>query len=253
METPSRLYELDPCAPRIIVVGDLHGTFVACKSAVKYWRAQTDAFIIFLGDYADRGSGGAEIIEFLASLSREKRVVVLKGNHEDYSSSGEPLFYPADFVEEIRAKKGDWPDYFRSILQPFIARTYLAALLPGSFLFAHGGVSSQINGIEALRHPSRRQEEDLLWSDPGDEMGERPNSRGKGVEFGPDITRSVLEKIGVRQLIRSHQPYLASGGPHYSHSRSVVTLSSTDVYGGKPFFLELENRKEGFLSTVHFV
>ncbi len=253
MEAPSRLYELDPSVPQIIVVGDLHGTFAACRSAVDYWRAQKEAFIIFLGDYADRGPGGAEIIDSLRDLSQENRVVVLKGNHEDYSASGEPLFYPADFVQEIRETKGDWPGYFRAVLQPFIARTYLAALLPGAFLFVHGGVSSQISGIEALRYPSSRQEEDVLWSDPSDEPGEHPSSRGKGVEFGPDITRSALEKVGVRQLIRSHQPYLASGGPHFSHFRSVVTLSSTDVFGGKPFFLELENRKEGFRSSVHFV
>jgi serine/threonine-protein phosphatase 5 len=248
----SRLYEFHRNTRRIIVVGDLHGSLPACEAAIRYWRAQNESFLIFLGDYADRGPGGAEIIASLGPLAAEPRVVLLKGNHEDYSPAGEPLFQPADFVEEVEAKRGDWPDYFQRIFQPFLAKLHLAALLPGEFLFVHGGVSSRITSVESLRHPSSAQEEDLLWSDPIDGPGERPSSRGKGVEFGPDITRSVLAGIGIRQIIRSHQPYLAPDGPHYSHDRSVITLSSTGVYGGRPFFLDLENRGDGFRSEVHF-
>jgi hypothetical protein len=46
---------------------------------------------VFLGDYADRGISGTEVLEGVSRLLDRNRenVVLLKGNHEDYTENGE--------------------------------------------------------------------------------------------------------------------------------------------------------------------
>jgi hypothetical protein len=120
-------------------------------------------------------------------------------------------------------------------------------------LFVHGGVSSRVQSIQDLKHPSALVEEDILWSDPADIAGERPDPRGNGVEFGPDVSRAVVGRLGIRHIVRGHQPGLAKEGPFYSHNRNVITISGTDYYGGRPFFLEIENLEGGLNFDTHFV
>ena len=168
-----------------------------------------------------------------------RNVFALKGNHEDYTDSGTPEFWPCTLIEEAAKKKRDWIDYFRSTFKPFVKRLCLAAIVLGDTLFVHGGISSKIRSLEDLKHPTRTVERDILWSDPFEGNGERENERGCGVEFGADVTESVCKLLGVERIIRSHQPAKALRGPFCSHNRRVITVSSTSVYWGQPFLLNI--------------
>lgn len=223
----------------LLVIGDLHGDYASLQSIL---RNSKPGYFVFLGDYADRGEMGYEVLEKLMRLGKAENVVLLKGNHEDYSQSGTPNFSPCTLVSEVYRKFGNWESYFRSKLRPFLENLYLAAIVEGKILLVHGGISSKIGGINDLRSPSREVEEDLLWSDP-DEEGEVPNSRGAGVEFGRDVTEKVLKRLGASLIIRSHQPNLAMNGIHFSHGGKVITISSTRVYGGLPHFLEIPKER----------
>jgi serine/threonine-protein phosphatase PP1 catalytic subunit len=245
----SKLFELDNKIRKIYVVGDLHGDFLAYQSIIHAWEKEKEAFIVFLGDYADRGRQGLEILESLMTLKENERVIALKGNHEDYSITGKPKFSPCSLIDEVEEKRGNWPLYFRNKLHPFFQELHVAALLPGKVLFVHGGISSRITSIESLVKPSPQVEEDILWSDPVEGSGEYHSNRGVGVEFGPDITNIVLERLSVKQIVRSHQPYLAQFTPYYSHGRKTVTISSTAFYGGMPFYLEINNSIDDIQST----
>ena len=48
--------------------------------------------------------------------------------------------------------------------------------------------------------------EEILWSDPGDSEESYPSPRGAGRIFGEKLTRDMLTKLGVKTLIRSHEP-----------------------------------------------
>ncbi|MEM2323027.1 MAG: metallophosphoesterase family protein [Candidatus Bathyarchaeia archaeon] len=241
----SRLFEFDPREfkriERILVVGDIHGDYDSLRRIIGLVDMSRD-FIVFLGDYADRGLYGVEVIDTISSLLEEYsgRIVALKGNHEDYSDDGEPRFYPCDLVYEAERKKGGWMRYFVEEFKLFIERLYLAAMIPGEILMVHGGVSSRIKSISDLRYPSLLVERDVLWSDPWGGYGEYPSRRGAGVEFGIDITEEVCARLGIKMIVRSHEPMKALSGPCYEHNGRVVTVSSTRVYGGKPFILVLD-------------
>jgi predicted MPP superfamily phosphohydrolase len=218
---------------KVFVVGDLHGDYESFKNAVKIFDENKEEgdILIFLGDYADRGPNGVEIISELYRLLKiRKDIVALKGNHEDYSKDGEPKFYPCDLIDEANTKiNGGWETFWKETFQNFLG--YLKpAYIAGKVLFVHGGISKRIQSREELF--KKENEEILLWSDPYDEEGEIPSSRGAGVEFGEDITNKVLKKLDVKLIVRSHQPDKAAyGEPYFEHSGKIVTINSSKVYG----------------------
>ncbi|MEM2740197.1 MAG: metallophosphoesterase family protein [Candidatus Bathyarchaeia archaeon] len=224
------------------MVGDIHGDYDSLKRILNLVDMDRD-FLVFLGDYADRGLYGVEVIDMIVDLLERfsDRVLALKGNHECYSDDGEPTFYPCDLVYEAERKKSGWMRYFLEELKPFIERLYLAAVIPGEILMVHGGVSSRIRSLDDLRYPSLAVERDILWSDPWGGYGEYPNRRGVGVEFGIDITESICAKLGTKIIVRGHEPMKALMGPYSEHNGRVVTVSSTRVYGGEPFILVIDS------------
>jgi Calcineurin-like phosphoesterase len=226
----------------LVVFGDLHGDYAALQSGLGIIDSAKDG-VIFLGDYADRGPNGVEVIETVDSLIRDcpRNVFALKGNHEDYTESGDPEFWPCTLIDEAEEKRGDWQNYFQSAFKPFVGRLCLALVVPGETLFIHGGVSTKIKSTKDLERPTRDVEMDVLWSDPFEGYGERPNwERGVGVEYGPDVSEAVCKLLGVKRIVRSHQPARALKGSSYSHNNKVVTISSTSVYGGEPFLLSID-------------
>jgi hypothetical protein len=227
---------------QLLIVGDVHGDIATLNAIISKTDLRRNG-LLFLGDYADRGDFGVEVIETISYLrdSNPGRVFLLKGNHEDYSESGTPKFHPCKLQQEVEKKKGDWIDYFNNELKPFIESLSLAAIIPGDSLFVHGGVSSKILGIETLRNPTIEIERDILWSDPFDGLGERPNAKrgGSGVQFGSDITNNICQLLNIKRIIRSHEPSRALFEPNYTHDNRVVTISSTRVYRGLPFLLSI--------------
>ncbi|MBK5133897.1 hypothetical protein JJE00_05645 [Candidatus Bathyarchaeota archaeon] len=113
-------------------------------------------------------------------------------------------------------------------------------------------MSSRIDSFEKLGNPTRQVEQDVLWSDPFDGLGERPNKKrgGVGVEFGVDITKLVCNQLGVSKIIRSHDPRKASNGPSYAHENKIVTVNSTSLYGGSPFVLSIDPCRPAKLEVI---
>jgi hypothetical protein len=223
----------------ILVAGDLHGDLEAFERIRGLAGSRPGSLLVFLGDYADRGPHGLEIVEGVMELlgKRGGSVIALKGNHEDYRG-GAPFFSPCDLVWEVEAKRGvGWAMYLPKFERDLLSRLHLAVLIPGVAVLVHGGISSKILGVEDLENPSAEVEEDILWSDPWEGEGECPNPRGAGVLFGPDVTDAFVKMMGVRFLIRSHEPSKAMTGPYVAHSGRVFTISSTQVYGGRAFVL----------------
>ena len=222
---------------KLLVVGDLHGDLVSLKNALAYFEKLSTISkvgIIFLGDYADRGHNGLEVIETLRKISlNNNRIILLKGNHENYTPDGIPSFHPCDLPNEVEMKlHRNWKDFWDFELKQFFDQLYLYAKFK-NILFVHGGISSKIHNLQDLQNPSPRIVEDILWSDPGDVSGLFPNPRGAGKVFGPNISNEVCDKLKVNYIIRSHEPRKAYIKPYSEHEGRIITISSTRVYGGK--------------------
>jgi len=210
-----------PSKGSLVVVGDLHGDLKAALKILKdFWEPRE--YILFLGDYGDRGKNSLEVYSLLFKLkiSFSSQVFLLRGNHE-------PLSFLIPFPHELplEIKERFLSDKPYRLLREFWEVLPLAAVLKGKYLFLHGGLPT---GLKTLKDLQKRENfEEILWSDPVEGIPDFFLSpRGAGRIFGKNVTEEALKRIKVKTLIRSHQ--MAEGiGIH--HKGRVLTLFSTNT------------------------
>lgn len=202
-----------------IAIGDIHGCLAPLRRLID--RLPEDKPLIFLGDYVDRGPDSAGVLGYLQRLSRERRCLFLKGNHEDLmlnaiadpkaidlwllNGGGATLRSYGISAREWRAM----PD--RS---EFLAgdRAFLNRLEPYAederTIFVHAGID--------LREPdmSRQKPQVLLWIREPFFLSREPWA-GKQIIFGHTPTQSM----GLR-------------GGEIFHQRSFYGIDTGCVYGG---------------------
>ena len=80
---------------RIFAVGDIHGCYRRLVDLMDRLPFDpSEDFLVFLGDYIDRGRESREVISYLLNLSRRGgNIIFLKGNHEhallEYARTGD--------------------------------------------------------------------------------------------------------------------------------------------------------------------
>ena len=65
---------------RINIIGNIHGCFTVLKQALG--ELKDDQLYIFLGDFLDRGTENAEVLNFIISIRDRKNCHFIEGNHE---------------------------------------------------------------------------------------------------------------------------------------------------------------------------
>jgi diadenosine tetraphosphatase ApaH/serine/threonine PP2A family protein phosphatase len=235
------LVKLEPLG-EALVIGDMHGDLeslvyiLQSSGFMQKLVASKDATLIFLGDYGDRGARSTEVYYTILKLKLAfpEQVILLRGNHEgpeDLMASPHdlPLQFQFKFKEDGRA--------VYSKVRELFACLYNAVLVEERYLMVHGGLSPEITSAQDLAnanmtHPENDVLEDLLWSDPNDTIKSVLYSpRGAGKLFGKSVTEKVLKKLGVKILIRGHEP--CEEGYKLNHDGKVLTLFSRK---GAPYF-----------------
>ncbi len=141
--------------PNIFAVGDVHGCYGKLATLLKRLPYDPEEdFLIFLGDYLDRGPESQQVIDLLLDVRHKVRnAVFLMGNHEynllEYARTGDEGYLHAlrpMGVEATLSSYGDRPIRAMQDLSflPDAHRDFLADLLPyyrlGDYLFIHAGV-----------------------------------------------------------------------------------------------------------------
>lgn len=134
---------------RIIHIGDVHGCYTALKEAIGT-HIGFDEFLVFHGDYIDRGLENVETLKFLFSIMRRPNVIFLKGNHELNLCryvNGEETYGKAFDKTKVEIEESSITlkelKEFCNRLQNFYSYNY-----KGQKVFCtHGGISS-LNGVE---------------------------------------------------------------------------------------------------------
>ena len=192
----------------VTVVGDVHGQFYDIIELFRVAGPLPDTNYLFLGDYVDRGPHSVETITLLALLKLQypDRVTLLRGNHESRQITQVYGFY----VECMRKYSS------QSVWQSFTDMfDYLpiAAVIGGSILAVHGGLSPSVHALDQVRILDRFAEiphegpiADLMWSDPDPEkQGFVISPRGAGYVFGYDVARRFLWLNALDHIVRAHQ------------------------------------------------
>lgn len=241
LDISGRLVKLEP-AGEALIVGDLHGDLESLIDILKgshFLRKldrDSDVFLIFLGDYGDRGPYSAEVYYTVLNLKLlfPQQVILMRGNHEGPEDlTAEPHDLPSQFQLRFGEK---WLNPYTNVRKLF-AYLHNAVIVEGRYLLIHGGLPSRASTIKDLAdahgtHPKQSFLEEMLWSDPNEGVERTCASpRGAGKLFSEQVTSEVLEKLNVNVLIRGHEP--CPNGFRIDHNGKILTLFSRK---GPPYF-----------------
>lgn len=217
MDSKGLMIEEPVSGTNIFVIGDIHGCFRAMEAMLeKLPIAWGIDYIIFLGDYIDRGPDSRRVLETLLELKKiySERVFPLKGNHEWmferylqgldveiflYNGGGETL------KNYFTGGKLHIPEEHIKFVQEL--PLYLEL---GPYLFVHAGINPQ-------KKLEEQTEEDLLW-----------------IRQSFYLAEKKFEKV----VIFGHTPF-----PEVFMLEDRIGLDTGCVYGGKLSALKLPERE----------
>ena len=216
---PDRDYEL-------LVLGDLHGCYSCLKAALmqvdffKKAQAHADApqsqpaiYLVFLGDYIDRGRFSfSGTLRAALQLYRKmpEFVFPLRGNHEYYVELGGKVLAP---VRPCEAMDAIAPvannEVFASYMRLFEALPNMLAF--GDLLFVHGGIprsdtfAAEFKGLPSLNGSDLRFQ--MMWSDPSaaEVIPLALQQASARFPFGRRQFQQFMKRVGSRVMIRGHE------------------------------------------------
>ncbi|KAK3392421.1 Metallo-dependent phosphatase-like protein [Sordaria brevicollis] len=201
------------------------------ESSVNSGSQSADTRFVFLGDFVDRGYFSLETFTLLMCLKAKypDRIVLVRGNHESRQITQVYGFY-----EECQQKYGN-ASVWKACCQVFDFLV-LAAIVDGTVLCVHGGLSPEIRTIDQIRVVARAQEIphegafcDLVWSDPEDVDTWAVSPRGAGWLFGDKVATEFNHVNGLTTIARAHQ-LVNEGYKFHFAEKSVVTVWSAPNY-----------------------
>lgn len=220
----------------LYIVGDLHGNIrdlIRILRQVNFFG--TEARILFLGDYVDRGEFSLEVVTLLFSLICQfpDRIYLLRGNHE---FSNINMHY--GFKNQMRNLYGNDNLWFK--FNTVFNYLPISAIIDKTIFCVHGGISPHINSvyqIEVMEKPILTFNynsllTDLMWSDPSTSVTFFLESeRGFGCIFGQDAVFEFCRNQKMDKIIRSHQ--CVKSGVESLFYEKVLTVFSCSNYCNK--------------------
>jgi len=232
---------------KIIVIGDIHGDLDTLNKIfesinLENFLKEKENIIIFLGDYADRGKYGPEVLErvFELKVKYVDQIILLRGNHEisEYWD-----VFPFDLGYQLRDRLGNKAGkIFISLLEIFDLLPFAVYVKNFAFL-VHGGIPIDVKSLDEIAKGDADILIQLVWNDPFEGHGYRYSPRGIGYLFGIDITNDFLSSNGLKFVIRGHEP---CEGFKFNHNNRVITVFSSKVYRNEKagvLLLDLKNEK----------
>lgn len=216
--------------PRAVFVGDTHGDLEASRLVWDHFEDEVrngNAYLVFLGDYVDRGDRSKENVNFLLSKKEEnpEDLVLLMGNHDAYHLR---RLRPANFWESLSEKE----DNFYKNLKD------LPWLVESEGLIAAHGALPFLSDLEELREPSegifeKENELDIpvwvsvTWGDLNRRVsGAEMDPLTGRPQFGKDVVLKYMQKHDWNVLIRAHQP----GMQGWAFSENALTIFTSKAY-----------------------
>jgi len=222
---------VQPVAAPVTICGDIHGQFHDLLELFRTGGKCPDTSYIFMGDFVDRGYNSVETITLLLLLKARypSRITLLRGNHESRQITQVYGFY-----DECQRKYGNSNPWKHTT--DLFDWCPLAAVVDGSILCVHGGLSPEVRTLDQVRLIDRVQEIphegafcDLMWSDPDDIDAWAVSPRGAGWLFGSKVTSEFNHINNLELIARAHQ-LVQEGYKYMFASQALVTVWSAPNY-----------------------
>ncbi|KAG6493549.1 hypothetical protein ZIOFF_048541 [Zingiber officinale] len=216
---------VQPVNSPVTVCGDIHGQFHDLMKLFQTGGHVPETNYIFMGDFVDRGYNSLEVFTILLLLKARypANITLLRGNHESRQ-----LTQVYGFYDECQRKYGN-ANAWRYCTDVFDYLT-LSAIIDGTVLCVHGGLSPDVRTIDQIRVIDRNCEIphegpfcDLMWSDPEEIDTWAVSPRGAGWLFGSRVTTEFNQINKLDLVCRAHQ--LVQEGLKYMFDKGLVTAS----------------------------
>lgn len=152
---------------RTLIIGDIHGAYLALEQVLKRANINESDTLIFLGDYVDGWSQSFEVIDYLIQLNKKYHCIFIKGNHdawcEEWLETGNTyeawLFHGGIATIESYA---DIPEETQQTHLQFFKRMLNYFVDAQNNLFIHAGYAS-MHGPEKEMYASNYRWDRTLW------------------------------------------------------------------------------------------
>jgi len=224
--------------PEILIIGDLHADFYSLKKIIQIKLEYPEVFLIFLGDYIDRGRFSNEvlILVILLNLIFPSTVFLLPGNHElyHYFRYQNPDFWVQDGKISLLFEP------IKNLIEvlPVIVSFENILLIHGGLFDFDKKIKKDNDFIDLLQKEKgiklksliKSYEDkifDLVWADYADNDVDIVYSKalGRPVKTGEDLEK-IKNNFNIELIIRGHQPSLKGT----SFNKKVVTLITCFLY-----------------------
>ncbi len=225
--------KVDPTST-VCIMGDFHGSMHSLMRNLLRLKAlgflnedlsikNKNFYMVFLGDYVDRGSWSAEVLVTLMKLKLQNwhQVTLIAGNHE-FKNIAQRFGFQEELICKFGNIKGN--ELFEIIDQNFFRTLPVAAFIKcnGTFIqCCHGGITTQYNPKNFLEQPDKLFEnvgpkehcKGLFWSDfcAGNHGTCQANfHRGftdsrEAIIADQKYTQKYLKNNNLKAIIRAHQ------------------------------------------------
>ncbi len=218
-----------PSRGEVIIIGDIHGDALSLRAILKQECVaeklkDKDTYLIFLGDYTDRGREDVKTLQIILGLKRyfPKNVFLLRGNHEEFMM-GQHYGLLGSCISKFGYERGQF--IFQQVNELF-ERMPGIAVCGNGLVAVHGGIPvSKIRSLKDLRDEENLTE--MRWNDPAEEVDTFMYNykRGDHYLFGQRVFDAFLKAIGGSVLVRSHE-YVARGSKLLFDNRLLVIFSN---------------------------
>ncbi|NHI94198.1 MAG: hypothetical protein EAX96_17030 [Candidatus Lokiarchaeota archaeon] len=248
LEKESMLIKLDDISNSIII-GDTHGDYISSEYLInKYINDNKIKYIIFLGDYVDRGPQQLENIDFLLKMKIQfpNKLILLRGNHEFLEANQNYGFYYEILKNFDKTVYEKYLELFSKISIAFTASR------PFKALGVHGGIPvdpsrKMIYTLNDINNISKNQTtfnpEDLItqiiWNDPKENISYAKASwRGAGYFFGKVAFKKFMEHNNLEFCFRSHEAF---HDMRTFFNDKLYSIFTCRFYGMDPNFLFIKS------------
>lgn len=235
-----------PAHGSAVFIGDTHGDSLATEAVLRQTgfvermeAGQTDLFLVFLGDYIDRGQRDIRNLDLVLSLKEHfpGNTILMRGNHE-----GGGGFRPYNFPDSLRDSFGlTWEDMHERYVGLFQRFTNIVVTANG-IVAVHGGVPvTQVDGLKKLQEDADIQDilGEIRWNDPSNQTLYFEAGRdSRSSKFGRKIFDRFMDVIGGKVMVRGHE-YPQMGYELFFDDR-LVTIFSNGVGSRESYYVKYE-------------
>ena len=270
---------------RVVMIGDTHCDYNSVanmleKIALSSYDYFGKGYIVFDGDYLDRGSIFFEYFLLLLEIKKllGPRCILMRGNHDtirydSFSRVLEAQVFPCETTEFLNRYCWKYTEFMEKLADYFTSLPYYVMLKnkAGVDMIVHGGIPHN-NYLEKVHISAETGEmtldkgailedvlHDFLWSDPCSKEDVRYQPLHSRFGFGKKQFDTFADANGIHRIFRSHE-HVNNGVKAFFENR-LFTVFSTGGIGNahtgypditNPVFAIIKPEGEVLFESIYF-